>query len=77
MVQSYTDMEQSMNSIERIQDYMDVPSEPAGIVRDSRPPSDWPSRSGDVQVDGLVMKYDKDLDPVLKGVSFNIKVSAP
>lgn len=75
MVQSYTDMEQSMNSIERIQDYMIVPSEPAAIIKDSRPPSNWPSKSGGVEVERLVIKYDKDLEPVLKGVSFSIKVS--
>lgn len=74
MMQGYTDMEQSMNSIERIQEYMDVPSEPPAIVESNRPPAYWPSNSGDVVVENLVLRYAPELDPVLRGLTFTIKV---
>lgn len=63
-----------MNSVERIHDYMDVPSEPAAVIEGSRPPAYWPSSSGGVHVENLVLKYAPDLDPVLHRISFDIKV---
>jgi ABC-type multidrug transport system fused ATPase/permease subunit len=74
LLRFYTEMEQSMNSVERIHDYMDVPSEPAAVIEGSRPPAYWPSSSGGVHVENLVLKYAPDLDPVLHRISFDIKV---
>jgi len=62
-----------MNSVERIHDYMDVPSEPSAIIEDSRPPAYWPSSNGGVHVENLVVKYAPDLEPVLHGISFDIR----
>jgi len=76
LLRYYTEMEQSMNSVERIHDYMDVPSEPSAIIEDSRPPAYWPSSNGGVHVENLVVKYAPDLEPVLHGISFDIRVCA-
>ncbi|GAA6040571.1 hypothetical protein JCM8097_005469 [Rhodosporidiobolus ruineniae] len=63
----------SMNSLERITEYLEVPQE----VREGMvPPAAWPSsRPGStlVEVKDLVVRYAPDLPPVLHGVSFEIK----
>lgn len=74
LLRFYTELEQSMNSVERINDYMDVPSEPPSIIEGHRPPAYWPSNQGGVSVENLVLKYSPELEPVLHGVSFDIKV---
>lgn len=74
LLRFYTELEQSMNSVERINDYMDVPSEPASIIEGHRPAAYWPSNQGGATVENLVLKYAPELEPVLHGVSFEIKV---
>ncbi|KAF8318510.1 P-loop containing nucleoside triphosphate hydrolase protein [Clavulina sp. PMI_390] len=73
LIRFYTDVEQSMNSVERVHEYMDIPSEPAAIIKDHRPPAYWPSSAGGVSVENLVLKYSPEMEPVLHGVSFDIK----
>ncbi|CAE6340042.1 unnamed protein product [Rhizoctonia solani] len=72
----WTELEQSMNSVERIQEYLDLPSEPPVVVLGNRPPAYWPSATtGSLVVEDLTIKYAVDLEPVLKGISFTIRVS--
>ncbi|GAA5889236.1 hypothetical protein JCM5296_005842 [Sporobolomyces johnsonii] len=63
----------SMNSLERITEYLEVPQEPsAGIV----PPANWPSSSCEgplIRVEDLVVRYDPELPPVLHEVTFDVK----
>lgn len=49
--------------------------EPPAIIPASRPPAYWPSNTGGISVNNLVLKYSPELEPVLKNVSFEIKVS--
>ncbi|CCO28319.1 ATP-dependent bile acid permease [Rhizoctonia solani AG-1 IB] len=39
----WTELEQSLNSVERVQEYLDLPSEPPAIIESNRPPAAWPS----------------------------------
>ncbi|CAE6434018.1 unnamed protein product [Rhizoctonia solani] len=72
----WTELEQSMNSVERIQEYLDLPSEPPAVISGNRPPAYWPSSStGSLVVENLSVKYAADLEPVLKGISFTIHPS--
>ncbi|GAA5843446.1 hypothetical protein JCM11251_001410 [Rhodosporidiobolus azoricus] len=63
----------SMNGLERITEYLQVPQEPrAGQV----PPAAWPSAvhgQALIVVDKLVVRYSPELPPVLHGVSFEVK----
>lgn len=63
----------SLNSLERITEYLELPQEPSdGVV----PPASWPSSSGDgpmLSVQDLVVHYSPELPPALKGVSFEVK----
>ncbi|KAF8310766.1 P-loop containing nucleoside triphosphate hydrolase protein [Clavulina sp. PMI_390] len=87
MMQSYTDLQQAMNSMERIAEYLDLPSERGTFEfsRDSRGihldgpegldevPAAWPRPEGGIVVQGLTIRYATDLEPVLRGVSFDVK----
>jgi ABC-type multidrug transport system fused ATPase/permease subunit len=61
--------------VERVVEYLDVAQEAPAIIEKSRPPAYWPSSSGELVVDNLVVKYAPDLPPVLRNLSFTIKPS--
>jgi ABC-type multidrug transport system fused ATPase/permease subunit len=69
------------SSVERIDQYLELPQEPAAIIDSRRPPAYWPSASTStlrssnnplISVERLVVKYASDLPPVLHGVTFTI-----
>ncbi|GAC95425.1 ATP-binding cassette transporter [Pseudozyma hubeiensis SY62] len=70
----WSGFEMDLNSVERICEYFELPQEPPAIVEPNRPPPTWPSKvdSRGIQAKGLVLKYAPDLDPVLRGVDFDI-----
>ncbi len=70
----WTGFEMDLNSVERMHEYLSLPQEPPAIIQENRPPANWPSKidSRGIQVKNLVLKYAPDLDPVLRGVDFNI-----
>ncbi|KAJ6035663.1 uncharacterized protein N7446_010423 [Penicillium canescens] len=68
-VRRYATLELSMNSVERILEYSDVPTEPTHSG-DSVPPI-WPSH-GCIQVSNLSVRYAPDLPPALHDISFTI-----
>lgn len=62
----------TMSSVERIQEYIDVPQEAEAIVPDNRPPSNWPSE-GAVEFIDYSTRYRSDLEPVLRHISLKIR----
>ena len=66
-------MELDFNSVERIDEYLQAPQEASLIVEGKRPPAYWPTSSGELRVENLVIRYAPDLPPVLKGISFRVK----
>jgi len=70
-VRLYASNEQNMNSVERVKEYLDVDQEAAPINPNNRPPHYWPSK-GAVEFQGYSTRYKKDLDFVLKDLSFKI-----
>eukprot|EP00183_Erythrolobus_madagascarensis_P000582 CAMPEP_0185848574 /NCGR_PEP_ID=MMETSP1354-20130828/3399_1 /TAXON_ID=708628 /ORGANISM="Erythrolobus madagascarensis, Strain CCMP3276" /LENGTH=1448 /DNA_ID=CAMNT_0028548985 /DNA_START=55 /DNA_END=4401 /DNA_ORIENTATION=+ len=71
-VRSITELEAQMNAVERLEFYANkVPQEAPYIIEDKRPPTGWPSL-GAVAFKDLKLRYRKDLDLVLKGVSLDI-----
>ncbi|KAJ3370291.1 hypothetical protein HDU91_006344, partial [Kappamyces sp. JEL0680] len=76
-IQSYSYVEMAMNSVERVQEYSELPQEPYNIPRDETkpevwPPADWPTR-GEIEVKDLVIRYAPDLPEVLKEISFKVQ----
>ncbi|KAL8777339.1 MAG: hypothetical protein Q9194_002612 [Teloschistes cf. exilis] len=66
VIRYYAILEMDMNSVERIDEYTNVPTEDQGGIEC---PADWPS-DGRIEVRNLVASYAEDLPPVLKGISF-------
>ncbi|KAI2733904.1 hypothetical protein CBS147332_919 [Penicillium roqueforti] len=74
LVRLYSEVQQNMNSVERVREYLNVDQEAASVIEDSRPASDWPSQ-GAVEFINYTTRYRPDLDPVLKDVSFSVKAA--
>ncbi|KAI1312939.1 multidrug resistance-associated protein [Xylaria venustula] len=72
LIRLYAMNEQNMNSVERVKEYLDVEQEPAAVNEHNRPPSNWPAH-GSVEFIGYSTRYRKELDPVLKDVTFKIE----
>ncbi|KAL0951622.1 hypothetical protein HGRIS_008303 [Hohenbuehelia grisea] len=75
LVKVAAQLELDFNSVERIVEYMDVPQEAPPVIEKSRPPAYWPSSSGNLVVEGLIVKYAPDLPPALCGISFTLHPS--
>lgn len=72
MIRQVTQLEVSMNCVERLVDYNSLESEKAAIVEGNRTPSGWPMK-GAILATNVWIRYRPDLDPVLKGLTFKIK----
>uniref|UniRef100_A0A6N2KZ89 ABC-type xenobiotic transporter n=1 Tax=Salix viminalis TaxID=40686 RepID=A0A6N2KZ89_SALVM len=66
--------ENSLNSVERVSTYIDLPSEAPATVETNRPPPAWPS-SGSMKFRDVVLRYRPELPPVLHGLSFEVSPS--
>lgn len=72
LIRLYAMNEQNMNSVERVKEYLDVEQEAAAIDEKNRPPLNWPAH-GSVEFIGYSTRYRKELDPVLREVTFRIE----
>ncbi|EJD41418.1 hypothetical protein AURDEDRAFT_115494 [Auricularia subglabra TFB-10046 SS5] len=70
-LQYYVQMETSMNAMERIEEYIELPSEPPRHV--SNIPAHWPPASPGITFENVTLRYASDLEPVLRDVSFTVK----
>ncbi|KAI0220819.1 Transporter of the ATP-binding cassette (ABC) [Massospora cicadina] len=68
----YSVVEMNLNSIERLQEYLSVAPEPPLVVEACRPPPHWPTR-GQISIRNLVIRYAADRDPVIRGISFDVR----
>ncbi|XP_016439140.2 ABC transporter C family member 10-like [Nicotiana tabacum] len=55
-------------SVERFNQYMHIPSEAPEIVKENRPPVNWPTR-GKVEIQDLQIRYREDSPLVLRGIT--------
>lgn len=58
--------------VERVKEYLEIESEAAPEVEETRPPANWPV-NGSVEFIDYTTSYRADLPPVLKKISFDIK----
>ncbi|KAK4099542.1 P-loop containing nucleoside triphosphate hydrolase protein [Parathielavia hyrcaniae] len=72
LVRLYAMNEQNMNSVERIKEYLEVEQEAAAIVEKNRPPENWPAK-GTVEFVDYTTRYRKELEPVLRNLTFKIE----
>ncbi|KAF9685894.1 hypothetical protein SADUNF_Sadunf03G0102000 [Salix dunnii] len=59
---------ESIISVERLEQYMHLPSEAPEIIESSRPPSNWPT-VGKVEICNLKVRYQHNSPLVLRGIS--------
>lgn len=71
LVRLYAANEQNMNAVERVQEYIDVEQEAPAHIEETTPAANWPSQ-GAVEFINYSTSYRKDLDAVLKNVTFKI-----
>lgn len=69
-MRQWSELENQMTSVERVQEYADLPVEPDVHKRD--PPSNWPSL-GNVKFENVSLKYAEDGEYVLKNLNFEIQ----
>ncbi|CAA3016437.1 ABC transporter C family member 10-like [Olea europaea subsp. europaea] len=55
-------------SVERLNQYMHIPSEAPEVIEENRPPINWPSK-GKVEIHDLQIRYRPDTPLVLRGIS--------
>lgn len=66
--------ENSLNAVERVGTYIELPSEAPPVIENNRPPPGWPS-SGTIKFEDVILRYRPELPPVLHGLSFTILAS--
>ncbi|KAJ3693838.1 hypothetical protein LUZ60_009318 [Juncus effusus] len=64
----YSNLENYIISVERIKQFMHIPSEPPAVVPNNRPPPSWPSE-GRIDLQNLKIKYRQNSPYVLKGIT--------
>ncbi|XP_072959898.1 ABC transporter C family member 8-like [Typha angustifolia] len=64
----YSTLENYIISVERIKQFMHIPSEPPATIPESRPPPSWPSE-GRIDLQDLKVKYRQNAPLVLKGIT--------
>ncbi|RIA93900.1 ATP-binding cassette transporter 1 [Glomus cerebriforme] len=70
-VRQFCEIETNIVSVERVKEYIDLPSEAPVIIPDNRPDPTWP-QNGLIKYQNYSTRYRQGLELVLKGVSFII-----
>ena len=69
LVRLYANVEISLNSVERIGEYIDIPSENRGGLA---PPAHWPTDTGAIEIKDLSVRYGPEFPLALTRVAFSI-----
>ncbi|VAI70502.1 unnamed protein product [Triticum turgidum subsp. durum] len=67
-IQKQCDLANKIISVERVNQYMDIPSEAAEVIEENRPAPDWP-QVGSVELKDLKIRYMEDTPLVLHGIT--------
>lgn len=71
-VRLHAEMEMSLNSVERVNEYTTIEQEPPAHIQETAPIGKWPSE-GRITVSNLRIRYAMDQPDVLMGISFEAK----
>ncbi|KAI8099375.1 uncharacterized protein BX664DRAFT_321113 [Halteromyces radiatus] len=71
-IRQYTQVEMDLNSVERVQEYLQIDQEAPSVVEGRRPPAAWPTTAA-IEVKDLEIRYAPELDTVIRGISFDVK----
>lgn len=71
VIRSFCEIETNIVSVERVKEYIDLPSEAPEIIETNRPSHIWPEK-GMIEYRDYSTRYRPGLDLVLKGISFKV-----
>jgi ABC-type multidrug transport system fused ATPase/permease subunit len=71
-VRTTIDVENNMTSVERLAHYSLIESEAPHVMESNKLPKNWPE-NGEISFKELKLKYRKELDYALRGISLSIK----
>lgn len=71
-VRDQADLELTMNSCERVSEYLGIDQEAAYHIPDTKPLETWPD-VGKIEVNDICIRYADNLPMILKNVSFTVK----
>ncbi|CAG8763787.1 15393_t:CDS:10, partial [Gigaspora margarita] len=71
LVKDYSTMENNLNSVERVKEYIDMPQEPISAAN-ARPPAAWPT-DGKIEVSNLTVSHALKDEPILRNISFYVQ----
>ncbi|KAI8057978.1 ABC metal ion transporter [Syncephalis plumigaleata] len=71
-VRMFCEIETNIVSMERLQEYSELPSEAPEVIEGHRPSHIWPER-GAIKFDNYQTRYREGLELVLRGISFDVK----
>lgn len=75
LIRTYTQVENEMNSVERICEYaFDLPEEAPYLISETTPPESWPE-NGAIRFENVSLAYRPGLPLVLKNLNLDIKPS--
>lgn len=74
IVRLYANVEMNMNSVERLQEYLEVEQEPPYEIPETEPPASWPER-GVISVRDVSLRYAPELPRVIKNVTFDVQAN--
>lgn len=73
MIRQLAEVENDMNSVERVVYYAKhVEQEAPHLIEDRKPPTSWPS-IGRIELKDVQLRYRPELPPVLKGITMSIQ----
>ncbi|QRV91281.1 ABC transporter [Ceratobasidium sp. AG-Ba] len=73
LVRVFAQLELDFNSVERIGEYLTLQQEAPAVIANARPPAHWPSRTGGISVEHLIMRYAEGLPDVLRDLTFEVR----
>lgn len=71
IVRLYANVEMNMNSVERLQEFLDVDQEPPAELPEAKPKESWPD-NGVIDFDNVSLRYAPHLPRVIRNVSFHV-----
>lgn len=72
IVRLASNLEMNMNSVERLQEYLQVEQEAPYSIPETQPPASWPTH-GRIEVKDVSLRYAPHLPQVIKSISFDIE----
>jgi len=74
LLRTYAEVEINMNSVERIQEYIERTEQEPDAHTDHDPPASWP-QNGEIEVHDLSIRYAPQLPRVIDQISFNVRAA--